>query len=306
MALSAEARSELLKNVSNFRLDLIKRLVSGSLIVKGYEDGKTELHVHAVVRVPTDSKAISGSNGSLICAVLQRKDSRTGTVLADDEMSMFVWIRDGLKALRPVRSLVRLIPLDYCRMFPINPVEVASAPLLLWGQPSPEDIWAVVDRELSAMLLNAGIEPRQLVDEIVERAPKGLDEFADQDANPGRNLALGCTIAERRGIAGTRIEVKGTNHGVDFCIDQRGADFLKIRQVFFCPIKPCISTFQVTHDAYSRHGQGEDPQAEDPERRRDIHAQALGLHAQLEESSQGQPLPLAPPTPSTSPLEHLF
>lgn len=279
MALSAEARSELLKNVSNFRLDIIKRLVSGSLIVKGYEDGKVELHVHAVVRAPTDSKAIPGSSGRLICAVLQRHDSRTGMVLADGEMPMFVWIRDGLKGLRPIPSLVRLIPLDYCRMFRINPVEIGSAPFLFRVQPSPEDIRAAIDRELGAMLLTAGIEPRQLVDEIVERPSKGLDEFADQDASPERNLGVGCTIAERRRIAGTRIEVKGTNHGVDFSIDQRGADFLKICQVFFCPIEPFISAFQVSHDVYSGHGQGEGSQTVNLKGTRNFHPTTRATHA---------------------------
>jgi len=274
MALSAETRSELLKNVSNFRLDLVKRLVNGSLILKGYEDGKMELHLHAAVRVPNGSETISGSGDGerLVCAVLRQSDALRGLKVADGEVSMFVWIRDRLKGLRPIDSIVRLIPLDYYRMFRINPDQMGHAPLLIWGQPSPEDIFAVINRELGAMLLNAGIEPSQFVDEIVERPSEGLDELADQDAKPERNLGLGWTPGERRHlvrpIARIRIRIgdEGTDHGLNFTIDQGSADFLKSCQVFFCPIKPLISAFQVRHDVHSGHGREKIPEQKTPKR----------------------------------------
>jgi len=312
MALTGEARSELLKNVSNFRLDLIKLLVNGSLIVKGYEDGKMELHLHAAVRVPNGNETISGSGDGerLICAVLRQSDALRGAKVADGEVSMFVLIRDGLKALRPVHSAVRLIPIDHCRMFRVNSVEPGTLPSPLGRQPTPEDIRVAIDGELSAMLLSAGIEHRQFVDKIVKRPSEGLNELADQDAKPERNLGLAWTPAERRHLVrqmvGIRIGVEGTDHSLDFTIDQGGANFLQSCQVFFCPIKPLISAVQVGHDVYSGHGQGETGQAANPEGTRNPHPTARGVPSRSQEGGQGQPPTPAPLLSSTSPLEHLF
>jgi hypothetical protein len=64
--------------------------------------------------------------------------------------------------------------------------------------------------------------------------------------------------------------------------------------------------FERIHDVYSGHGQGKAPQAANPKGTRNSHPAPRGVPSRSQEGGKGQALNPAPPTPSTSPSEHLF
>lgn len=257
-ALSDEARSKFLQNVSNFRMELIKCLDDPDATLKSYKCGDSELHVHAVANMAKDGKAIVASAQELAICGTWRASQDIGArfVPSDDEMSMLVRIRQTFKRSRPTNciSRVRLKPLKDCRVFRTNPYQVTGMidPAALRSLPlgpRPKEILALIDGELSVLLRAAGIKEGKLVNKIIQASSQSLDRLANQDTDTEGNGGSGLGVAPRHWYAGLGcIEVEGSHHGIAFRFGESVTQDFEIVQVFFCPIQPSLSAFQVGHD----------------------------------------------------------
>ena len=289
MALTTETQAELLKNVSNFRLKLIKEFNDPNAILEGYIRGDMELHVHVIwhVFVPDMQKEREGVGGDACCLAVCATSrpalhGGAGVILGDDEMAVLVRVRDGAECLRPIRSIARLQKLDHCRMLVGHPHEMArtvtgAAPLA----PSLEHVRIVINRELSILLLAAGIQPSNLVDEVVEASPHGLNCFANQDAESSGDDGSWGSVAIRGWFAGLRLDVDCTDHGIAFTFGNTLTQDYEIAQVFFCPFKPSLS-------AVERWGRSKNHEVElDYERQEDTE-DAKGLHDTSPDSPRGR------------------
>lgn len=224
MALTTEARAEFLKNVSNFRLKLIKEFNDPNAILEGYIRADMELHVHVIWHVfaPDMQKEREGVGGDACCLAVcgtsrPALHGGAGVILGDDEMAVLVRIGDGAEGLRPIHSLERLPKLDRCRMFVGYPDEITRM-IVGFGplQPSLERVLTVIDRELGILLLAAGIQPSNLVDEVVEASPHGLDYFANQDADSSGDDGSWISVAIRGWFAELRLDADCIDHGIAF------------------------------------------------------------------------------------------
>ena len=255
--LSQEARFELLKNVSNFRMELIKCLDDPDATLESYKRRDSELHVHAVANMGKDGKTIVASAEDLAVCGTWRASQHVGArfVPSDDEMSMLVRIRQTFQGSRPSDciSRVRLKSLKDCRVFRrnanqvtgvIDPATLKNLPL----GPRPKDILSLIDGELSVLLRAAGIKEGNLIDKIIQASSHSLDGLASQDADMDGNGGSGPGEAPRHWYARLgRIEAEGGHHGIAFRFGESVTQDFEIVQVFFCPIQPSLSAFEGGH-----------------------------------------------------------
>ena len=292
-ALSLEARRELEQGKINATLDLVQCIDDSRTVIERYEQGDFELHLHIVATRQDDRETVVASlDVCLILSRLLRREGDSALTLGDGEMPVFIGVGDRSKEFRPVRSEVRLIPLDDCRMFAFQAAQEGSRVAALgFLQPSPEAQIAIFKRELCSVLLAAGVEPGKLVDEVVEGSPKRLHSLAEQDAHAvwDRDARLGEVERSQYRRIGIRVAQSG-DHGIAFSLEQGEDDRFEVVQVFICAKKPRLGTVKRwggsrIHEVESHHD-GQD--AEDPEGRGNTDPQAQGLSEEPEEGRRAQ------------------
>jgi hypothetical protein len=160
-------------------------------------------------------------------------------LLVDDKMPMLVWIGNDPKEPKwvlPTLSTVRLQPVDCCPMGPIDSSEPSLAS-------SPEAISGITKRELSTVLLYAGIKESKFIDKIVEGSSEVIDCFANQNRNLWRNWAVTRSKAKR--IFSTfRIEIFLLPNGFVFLINKGIDKRFQGSKVFLCPFISSVSTIK--------------------------------------------------------------
>ena len=104
-----------------------------------------------------------------------------------------------------------------------------------------ETLWRVFDRKLRALLRHAGIELCQLEDQVVERTPQIVGDFADKDRDSHGGVSPSGQI-DGKTMWRLRLEIGECGlvlllpHGIDVGFE--------IRKVFACPIYSCKSASQ--------------------------------------------------------------
>lgn len=245
-----ELTLEISKHISNLQSDLLKRIYDGKVVLEGCEKGDVEIHVHgAVIGTEAENRSeLSGSRLRKVCGVFINRSGDSDALIADDEMPVFVWIRNGDKLLRPVRSVVRLQSLNGCRMSLIDSLEKSLTV-------SPELLRRVLDRELSLLLLRAGIEDGEFKDKIVEACPEIGGDLSDKDREPRWNIARrGVEVEFYVGVR-TCIQAGGFPHTLRLSVEESGVQGFQLSKVFHCPVEPDTSAIKGVHAATrSIHG----------------------------------------------------
>jgi len=240
-----ELRLEISKCISNLEFDLLKRVYDGQAILEGYEKREVELHVHVRTvghrnRVDKDDADII-SGDRRFCGVWTFSGTETSCMAENGQVSVLIWVRNGCELFRPLNSIVRLQPLDICRMCGTDSAEKAFG-----LTPSPEALQRALDRELRALLWGAGIKRGKLVDEIVEGRSEIVDRLADENGKHERDRAINSVEAHWRGL---RIEASNGPGTFVLSIDERHDGLVEVSKMFFCPVYPDISAIKRMHDA---------------------------------------------------------
>ena len=237
-----EVGSEFSKCVSNFRLKLLERLYDGPSIVKGYEEGDVELHVHSRrsrnVEGLIEKQSLGSSVGENFCAVYTLSDNDRTVMGSQNQVPVLVWVRYGPKSARPVNSVVGLQLFNDCRMRRANTSQKSLTP-------SVEARLAILNRELCSILVSAGVKEGPFVDEVIQGRAEVPYGFAEQDGQLTRNWAFGSRDLEWH--AGLRIDLNGSLGNFMLAINEVPSDLFEVRDVFHCPVKPSISAIKRMH-----------------------------------------------------------
>ncbi len=253
-----ELRCEIRKYVSNLLMHLLKCLYDGHSIIESYKKGDVELHEHwgckSRVRSSYDDEQTLNPNGCEdICGVITARALDPMVMLMDDEMPMLVWVGDGSESPRPINSVVRLQPLNACRMRVADASEVGLAPSL-------ESRWLALNRELSSVLRRAGVEDSQLENEVVQSAPEIVDDLTHQDRDLDGDRALRSSnrdwnerVRGMKRLLG-KIHLRCVLGDLILSVDEVPDDLFQLRKVFHCPVKPSISSIEgMIHDLKTPH-----------------------------------------------------
>lgn len=175
---SLELRLEISKSISNLRFNLLERIYNGQAVIEGYEHGNVELHIHGLIESNIAGLADSSVSrvyrteedhtrfiGAAFCGRIRvnsdsHRDSASGD--SDNEVVVFVTVRNVGEMPRPVDSIIRLQALDSCRMRSADTFEEGMRFLI------PESLWILIQRELSVILYRAGIKDRESVNKVIE------------------------------------------------------------------------------------------------------------------------------------------
>ena len=247
---SLEVRLERLKHASDLRAEAIRRYFDG--VPDGTEDGvknhrnnyvngadELQLHFDAIRPLCTTFRAGVGDNRKGF-AFLDNFDVKGAS--ARSKHSMFVWIGNGAKGLRPITSFVRLQFLDCCHM--------RGAKSYKFGRNvSREFLWRITNRELSAVLDGARIEAREFKDKIVQGRSKVVTDIPQHNTDDGRMVKDAywrkCMNAVRR----IRIEINSSR--LQICLPESGQMVLQLCKMFLCPIYPLESAVKWMKDAHN-------------------------------------------------------
>lgn len=160
-------------------------------------------------------------------------------------MPVLVRIRKSGESFCPIDSVVRLQPLDSCRMRIVDAIQGGLTP-------SPETLWRTLNRELSPLLFGAGIKDREFVDEIIKTCPEVVNDFTDEQGKDEWHRLLG------RGKDHSMhnlacpdllyLEAHQGAHNRSFSIDVGGIGGFQFRKVFLCSVEPHISAIKRVHN----------------------------------------------------------
>ena len=251
-----DSRAEILKNISNFRLKFLKHFDDPLALIRDYESGDVDLHLHATRRGFLEShnerEAVIGPDGFMACITVSHSPRALRNDLSgvDGKVLVLVKVRKGTEAFRPVHSYARLQLLERCRVFTGDPADIAIFALrsIAGFAPTLKSLTMALDRELGVILFAAGIPPGHFIDHVIETTPQGLNGLTHIDADLNRNSAGGWSEVVRH----WSIEVEGSDHRLAFNVDQGSTSPCEIGQVFFYPCEPSISAFQVRHEVSSK------------------------------------------------------
>jgi len=138
---------------------------------------------------------------------------------------MFVSIGEVAEDLRRVAAFVRLQKLNFCDMSIVNSFEPSLGP-------SRELLWAIYNRKLRSLLLEAGIVLGECEDEIIKGAPKVIANLSDQNANPHRHKCIG-RRSEYESVGRIRVELR--DDGIFLLPENMSKAMPEIIKVFLCP-----------------------------------------------------------------------
>jgi hypothetical protein len=189
--------------------------------------------------------------------------------------------------LEPIRSFVRLEPLDNCAVFARDASKIAIFMLGVF-------LRVIEDGELEteAPLIN-GAECAHLRDKQVKSGTGVVSKISDDDADfVVRPNALGFSYDDIvRGIP-----VSLNDKGVGFHCHESIYNAFDRVEMLLCPAKLQSWPDEMTHVLHSTHGKrGQSGQAEDVQGPRDTHTQSARLHGELEEGGETQGITASPP-----------
>jgi len=245
-----EFRLEISKQLADLRYDRAKYVQNGEAIIEGYEEAHVDLHLHGVV---TDVEISLIGEAAMpayrFCGLCTNRDRHTGLMAADDEMSVLVWVGIGSEPFRPIDSVIRLQPLDSCRMRVVDELEIGFAP-------SPESILRVLNWELRAALLGAGIVFSEFEDEILQSRPEMAKNLGNEKCGIVGNGSHGPREFENvvrplHPFVGLQLLAKGLAGDLRLFVDNRVAKNTQLREAFFCPVETDISSIKRMHDLLS-------------------------------------------------------
>lgn len=168
-----ELRAERINYEGDLTLHNIECFYNRTLIAEEYANGHASLHLHVGSVRPYAFEYFAASVG----------DVSSATASCSGEFPMLVWIRDLNQCLRPVHSLVRLVSLDrvYVHVRQISEISFTFGPRVA----ESEEVSRIgEDRKLSALRLGiAGVFPRQLEDQIIERGSEIMNAVANDEGH---------------------------------------------------------------------------------------------------------------------------
>jgi hypothetical protein len=210
----------------DLRQNLRKRFCSfmdiGS-IEEQYLDAAINLHVHLAGALP-------------LCLSYKNRWAGHSESVDLNEFPVFIYIGESLKEKERTEpnSLVRLEPLDHCEMF-IREMFESAAPV------SSELLRRVADRKLCAILLAAGVAPRQDEDDIIKCSTGVEGELAKQ-----AHRGIARFISEHKiGITAIRLNVIGNR--LQCILPSALQEYLELRNLFPCPIYPELTLMKRAH-----------------------------------------------------------
>ena len=246
-----EFRLEIGKHISNLRFDLLKRLYHGESIIEGYEHGKVEVHMHGFAgalgaKIEFDKKSGMGTVGRF-CACFSCRPGDFGFIAHNDEVTVLVGIGQKLETLRPLRSVVRLQPLNGCRM---HIADFGKESLSL----SLEARWAILDWELRALLLDSGIKNCEAVDEIIQTGPTVQNDLANQYRETEGDFQI--RLPDLKVYSSSvRVFLISRPDGFELVVHEGCVDGFQLSKAFARPSKPDIGFIKRMHDLYSQREQ---------------------------------------------------
>ena len=244
-----ELRLERVNRVGDLRLKKLKRLYDGRPIGWGerYLDGRLSLHIH-VIYLPTQAalcwEYLAGETNELLSFAVRQGHSDISRSYRICQLPVFVWIGQHSEGLRPLASIARLQFLDGCDVGITDTLEICRPP-------SVESASIRIDRKLRSILLLAGIEKGEFIDQVVEGGAKVVDDFADEDSDVG---AEGSGLSPMRpSPLGHRIEIVGQVVLVRIMVPPLSP--FEVLEVVTCPLDPEISPVESMHEVESGYGE---------------------------------------------------
>jgi hypothetical protein len=213
-----EQRLELLNQLGALKLQYLKRLYERKPVWERYLGGEL-LHVHG-----------SNVNASIgVCATFQR-DTNTPDILCplDNKMRMLVFVGQNPQTCKPIRTIVRLNPLEQCDVYVADAFEKCITM-------TPKRLFAIFNRELDEMadLLRAGVLEGNQCRKIIEGRTEAIGELADDHPKFRRSI-LGAINVRLDSFDTARPDINVI--GNQFRIAANVFDpILQIRQMFMCP-----------------------------------------------------------------------
>ena len=228
---SLEIRIECIKRFGDLRLKLLQSVYvhDGRSSAELYMDGSLVIHIRGLV------------GADRFCARFQKMNGVLSRGLRYCELPVFVGVGEVSNQLRPVASFIRLQPLDSCDMFIAQTFKIPT-------MPTPEDIFAILDRKLSFLLNRAGIKACELIDQIIECRTQIVNDFSNEDFDDVGNLGefyFECSDDISRFIEGLWLAIY--NNAICYSLTQTFNQTIQIRQVFACPSNPLISAIEWVH-----------------------------------------------------------
>src|SRR6478735_6877244 len=138
---SLKLRLERIHRCGDLSLENLKRFNHRSSVVESYLAGVLSLQMHITTIGPYAVEYFSGAALKAARNATRKRKQALDVGLGQNQMSVLVWVREGLKRFRPIDSFVRLVALDS----PYVRIRKTSQPLFTL---SPELACSVFDREL--------------------------------------------------------------------------------------------------------------------------------------------------------------
>lgn len=227
-----EFRLECVNGFSNAKYDFLKCLYDGHSVIERYSRLKIDLHVHFLAGERMWCANYRKRKSGIIDIAKRRVIGQCGRAAQLWEFPVLVFIRKVNERCRPIASLVRLEPLDRCDMSGID----ALAPGILC--PTSELIFSVYERKIREILRRAGIEFRDLKDQIFEGGSEIVANLADPNGE-----AQGNTNAERGNAAELLPAIGLEMSDSSLLLFERECNhpLPKVLKVFICPHDPIKS-----------------------------------------------------------------
>jgi hypothetical protein len=222
-------------------MDFLKRLSDRRSIVKQYLKRDVDVHVH-----------LNASGvwwcANYVCGGDVLATSKCGARPDVYKSIVFIEIVEVSELRGPLRSIVRLKPLDHCYMSVVDTLEISISPTI-------KTLSRAFDRELRSRWLPICIKESEGVDQIIERAAQVIANLSNEDRYPGRDRN-NRTFSNFRSHDEVmrRIWVKLGQECISvFCRDGIEPPF-KISKVFLCPRYTKASAIKAAAGCGSLHG----------------------------------------------------
>lgn len=296
-ASSLEARLERSKRRGNLRLQEIERFRDKGSVAELYLQGRVGVHVH-VPYLPSQATLCWEYFAQRVYCRDGRPPDRAVRDMGVEgrgargvsELAVLVWVGEVGKELRPVASTTRLQNLDRCLVFGQKATEEDPPVSRLVASPL-EALGGAFDGELGAILLAAGVAPRQLVDQVVEGRAEVVDGLSDDDGHTGRGLAP--LVPVDVGELSLWVEIVGQVIQVT-TVEPFGAP-LEISEVDIRSRETSVgSTEGTSHEVPLDHDREEGTDAEDRQGLRDPRPDARSVHEPPAQGGEGERLNARP------------
>jgi hypothetical protein len=231
-------RIEFANYISHLRMEYLKRFADRRPIIEQYLRAAIVIHAHFA------KSTVNGCHDR-VCLRYRRVQAQIDSFGGETahngpfhEVPVFIDVGESVQKLE-VRSVVRLEPLDQCDVFVAEMFETAR-PILL------KELWSIIDRKLSAILLVPRMDTSANKNNVVERCAKVENDLA----NDQKPLRIDPGIAKellQNMLCLVRGQITIRESGIEYAFADLSEERFQLRQLFFCPTMPEMRLLKEAH-----------------------------------------------------------